>query len=114
MMRLPAGLTGLKRKVEIYIPAPLRPYVGNADRVQIEAETVGEAIRALVERYPQLKAQLLDDQGRVRRHVNVFLNDRNVNELGGLGVQVRDNDRILLLPAIAGGCPVNVTPECQF
>jgi molybdopterin converting factor small subunit len=75
---------------------------------------VGEAIRALVERYPQLKAQLLDDQGRVRRHVNVFLNERNVNELGGLGVQVRDNDRILLLPAIAGGCPVNVTPECQF
>jgi molybdopterin synthase sulfur carrier subunit len=49
-------------------------------------------------------SQLLDDQGRVRRHVNVFLNDRNVNELGGLGVQVRDNDRILLLPAIAGGC----------
>jgi molybdopterin converting factor small subunit len=59
---------------------------------------------ALVERYPQLKAQLLDDQGRVRRHVNVFLNERNVNELGGLEVQVRDNDRILLLPAIAGGC----------
>ncbi len=99
----------MKRKVEVYIPAPLRPYVGNADRVQLEAETVGDAIRALVERYPQLRAQLLDEQGRVRRHVNVFLNDRNVNELGGLDVQVRDNDRILLLPAIAGGRSVSVT-----
>jgi MoaD family protein len=113
MMRWPVGLTELKRKVEIYIPAPLRPYVGNADRVQLEAETVGEAIRALVQSYPQLRPQLLDEQGRVRRHVNVFLNDRNVNELGGLEVQVRDNDKILLLPAIAGGHPADVTEEPQ-
>lgn len=112
-MRWPVGLTELKRKVEIYIPAPLRPYVGNADRVQLEAETVGEAIRALVQSYPQLRPQLLDEQGRVRRHVNVFLNDRNVNELGGLEVQVRDNDKILILPAIAGGRKADMTEEPQ-
>ncbi|MEM0451280.1 MAG: ubiquitin-like small modifier protein 1 [Nitrososphaerota archaeon] len=100
----------MKQKVEVYIPAPLRPYVGNADKVSLEAETVGDAIRALVERYPQLRTQLLDEQGRVRRHVNVFLNDRNVNELGGLEVRVRENDRILLLPAIAGGLAIRSSP----
>lgn len=91
------------KRVEVHIPAPLRSFVGNSERVSVEAETVGDAIRALVEKYPRLQQQLFDESGNLRRYVNVFLNDRNVNELKGLETEVRDNDRVLLLPAIAGG-----------
>lgn len=103
MTGLPGGDWELKRRVEVYIPAPLRGFAGNSDRVMVEAETVGGAIMALVERYPRLRQQLLDESGNLRRYVNVFLNDRNVNELRGLETEVGENDRILLLPAIAGG-----------
>jgi adenylyltransferase/sulfurtransferase len=91
--------------VTILIPTPLRRYVGGAKQVEVTAENVEGALAALAATYPDLRAQLFDDGGKLRSFVNVFLGDRNVRDLsrGGEAVELREGDTLTIVPAIAGG-----------
>lgn len=82
----------------IALRAPLRQRVG-ASTVDAEGETVAEVLRDLEARSPAIKGWVLDEQGEVRRHVNVFLNGEPASEQDPVG---RD-DRIDIIHAITGG-----------
>ena len=91
--------------VTVKIPAPLRPLTANRGEVAVEnAATVLAALEELARKYPGIKDKLLDDKGALRRYVNLFRNDEDVRHGKGLGTELREGDRLTIVPAIAGGC----------
>ncbi len=89
--------------VTVRIPTPLRRLTGGADEVQVEAKIVAEAIDALEAKHPGIKERICDEQGEIRRFVNIYLNDEDVRFLEGRNTPVKDGDEISIVPAIAGG-----------
>ncbi|MDR3673321.1 MAG: molybdopterin-synthase adenylyltransferase MoeB [Holophaga sp.] len=91
--------------VSILIPTPLRRYVGGAKSVSVEAGTAAQAVAALVAASPELGRQLLDDTGKLRTFVNLYLGDQNVRHLAPdlEAVPLKDGDVLTIVPAIAGG-----------
>lgn len=90
--------------VTVKIPAPLRPLTQNQSEVIVEnAATVQAAVDDLARRFPGLKDRLLDDKGALRRYVNLFRNDEDVRHGQGLATALGENDRLTIVPAIAGG-----------
>src|SRR5438876_473617 len=87
----------------VRIPTPLRKLTNNEEIVQIKAATVGEAIVELQSRYPGIKERLVDDNGEVRRFVNVYVNEEDIRFLQNQKTPLNDGDEISIIPAIAGG-----------
>ena len=89
--------------VDVRLPTVLRSAAGGQATITAEGATVGEVFEDLVRQHPGLKAQLLTDEGGLRRHLNVFLNDDDIRYLGKLDAKVGDSDTLTLMPAVAGG-----------
>lgn len=85
------------------IPTPLRRYTRNASEVQVEARTLGEALEQLEQRYPGIRERLVDENGQLRRFVNIFVNDEDVRYLQELDTPLKEGDEISIVPSIAGG-----------
>jgi molybdopterin synthase sulfur carrier subunit len=88
----------------IKVPPVLRPQTDGEAEVDVDADTVGDALRALAERYPPTKDQLFSSEGELNRYVNVYLNDEDVRVLDGLETPAAESDTVVILPAMAGGC----------
>jgi molybdopterin synthase sulfur carrier subunit len=71
--------------------------------LQRVAATVGEALAELWQSHVGLRDRVLNEQGQIRLHVNIFLNDENVRRLQGLDTPLRDGDEITILPSVSGG-----------
>jgi molybdopterin synthase sulfur carrier subunit len=71
--------------------------------VEVDAATVGAAITQLQSRYPGIRERLLDEQGAVRRFVNVYVNEEDIRFLQNQDTPVKNGDEISIIPAIAGG-----------
>jgi len=91
--------------VVVQIPGPLRPYAEGRPVVTLEAgpATVADALGALWSRHPSLRDRVLDDQGRVRPHVNIFVGSESIRDCGGLDAPVPDGAEIAIIPAVSGG-----------
>lgn len=91
--------------VVVQIPAPLRPSAGGQGRVVLEPPpaTVADALHALCALHPALRDRVLDERGRVRPHVNVFVGVDNIRDRGGLAAAVPDGAEIAIIPAVSGG-----------
>jgi molybdopterin converting factor small subunit len=87
----------------IRIPSPLRPYTDNLKEVEISAPNVGDALVALIERYPRLKPHLYDESGDLRAYVNIFLQQEDIRNLRGQATPLTGDDRLMIIPSIAGG-----------
>lgn len=87
----------------VRVPTPLRTLTGGKDEVSIEAATVGEALSVLESQFPGIRDRLLNDKGKVRRHVNLFVGEEDIRFLDGLGTQLKAGDQLSIIPAIAGG-----------
>ena len=85
--------------VKVHIPRALQNLTGGQAVVQVEGSTVGAAVQSL----EGVRHRVLDDQGRVRVHVNLFLNGTHVRALAGIDTPVRDGDEIVILPSVSGG-----------
>ena len=85
------------------IPTPLRSYTDGKVEVSVGGENVAEAMQQLVERYPSLRAHLYNGDGKLRPFVNLFVGENNVKDLQGLATPLQADDRVLLIPSIAGG-----------
>ncbi|HEU4492009.1 MAG TPA: MoaD/ThiS family protein [Jiangellales bacterium] len=88
--------------IEVRIPTILRTYTAGAKAVSAEGDTLAGLIDDLESRHPGLRERLVEE-GRLRRFVNVYLNDEDVRFLGGLETEVADGDSVTVLPAVAGG-----------
>lgn len=89
--------------IKIRIPTPLRRFTANKDIVETKGATVKACVDDLIKQHPDLANQLLDQNGEVRRFVNLFLNDKDVRFQGGPTTATKDGDEIAIIPAIAGG-----------
>jgi molybdopterin synthase sulfur carrier subunit len=89
--------------VQIYVPYPLRELTKGVGTVELRANDLAQAIEELNRRYPGFAYRVLDDQGRLRRFVNVFVNDESVSDRAPSEVSLRPGDEVTILPSVAGG-----------
>ena len=89
--------------VIIEIPTAFRRFTDGAPRVDCSAQTVAEALGQLIARYPDLSRHVRDDSGQIRQFLNVYLNEEDIRFLGGESCALKEGDRVLLVPSIAGG-----------
>ena len=88
--------------IEVRIPTILRTYTGGAKSVEGSGATLDELLLNLDTAHGGLRDRLVDGE-KLRRFVNVYLNDEDVRFLGGLETPVKDGDTVTVLPAVAGG-----------
>jgi sulfur-carrier protein len=86
--------------VNVAIPTPLRSYTGGAKAVVADGSTVGELLDDLDRRHPGIRFRIVDEQGRLRRHMRVFVN-RSIVE--GLDEPIGSSDEVVLMQALSGG-----------
>lgn len=89
--------------VRIRIAVPLRRLAGGARELEVSHCTVRTAIRELDGRYPGFGERILDEQGKLRRFVNLYVNGEDIRFLAGLETELQDDDELSIVPAIAGG-----------
>jgi len=89
--------------VRIVIPTALRQYAANHDAVDVEAESVEQALDDLVDRFDQLRRHLYADNGRLRNFVNVYVNEEDIRYLEKDATPLKEGDTISIVPSIAGG-----------
>ena len=87
----------------IIIPTPLRKFTNNQSTIEVEAIDIRESISALSSLYPDLKKQLLDDNGAIRQFVRIYLGDEDIKVLNNEQTPVTQDAVISIVPAIAGG-----------
>ncbi len=87
----------------IQIPTPLRKFTNNESRFETDKSNVKDAIQELVNYYPELENNLLDESGNIRSFVNVFVEDKNIKSLEKEKTTIQENQTINIIPAIAGG-----------
>jgi molybdopterin synthase sulfur carrier subunit len=90
-------------EVHVRIPTPLKKLAGERDVVTARGKTVGEVLHWLTESYPGLNERLRDEQGEVRRFINIYVNDEDIRFHQNLETPVKEGDQISIIPAIAGG-----------
>jgi adenylyltransferase/sulfurtransferase len=89
--------------IEASVPLLLSDCTKGKTRFPLEAETLGEALDRLVSDYPLLKRHLYTEQGKLRQHVLVFLNDDNIEWLERFDVPLQAGDKLRVLQAVSGG-----------
>jgi molybdopterin converting factor small subunit len=85
------------------IPTPLRTYTSGKSEVPVNGANISEALTDLTTQYPTLKPHLFNDDGSLRPFVNLFVGENNIKDLQGIDTPVKDGEKIMLIPSIAGG-----------
>lgn len=87
----------------VRIPTPLRTVTGGASTVQVDGANVEEVLAGLEAQHPGIAARILDDDGAIRRFVNVFVDDEDVRFAQGTATPVGEGATVSIIPAVAGG-----------
>ncbi len=87
----------------VRIPTPLRRFTNGADEVKAMGATVAQIIADLDRNYVGMRDRLCEKDGKVRRFVNIYLNDEDIRFLQSLETPVSEGDELSIIPAIAGG-----------
>ena len=89
--------------VTIEIPTAFRRFTDGAPKIDCTASNIAGVLNELTTRFPSIARHVRDDTGQIRQFLNVYLNEEDIRFLGGESCAVKDGDRILLVPSIAGG-----------
>ncbi len=89
--------------ITVRIPTPLRPMTGGKGEVEGAGGSVSELIEHLNGAHPGLKDRICDEQGEVRRFININVNEEDIRFLTGKETPLKDGDEVSIVPAIAGG-----------
>jgi len=89
--------------VQVRVPTVLRTYTGGAKEVSADGTTVAEVFDALDSAHPGIKGRVVDEQGRLRRFVNVYVDNEDVRFTDGLATPVADGTQVSIIPSVAGG-----------
>lgn len=91
-------------EITIRIPTALRKFVDGQEAVTVEGRNVAEALDQLESRHPGIKAKICDDEGNLRRFINVYADQEDIRFLDNLRTELQQGSELQILPAIAGGC----------
>ena len=97
--------------VNVYIPTPFRHLVGNRASVQANGETVRDVLSDLDHQFPGFGAQVRDSSGERARHINIYVNQVEIETLDGESTTLKNGDEVAVIPALAGGANTALTPE---
>ena len=100
---LPPAVTEPAPNITIHVFGQLREYCGGATELSVSARTVRSSLEHLERDQPLLYRNLCDETGKVRRHLNVFVNTENVRDLDGIDTALNTGDVVTFLPAVSGG-----------
>jgi len=89
--------------VKVRVPSALQRLTGGTAEVEVPSSTVKQVIEELESRYQGFKRRLCEDDGSLRRFINIFVNDEDIRFLQGIETQLKDGDELSIVPAIAGG-----------
>lgn len=89
--------------VRVRVPTILRTYTGGESEVSAEGSTLSEVLDSLDASYPGIKGRIVDEQGALRRFVNVYVGNDDVRFLDGLDTSTADGAQVSVIPAVAGG-----------
>ncbi len=90
--------------VSVRVPTILRTYTGGESEVSASGANLAEVLDDLETNYTGIKARVLDDEGKLRRFVNVYVGNDDVRFLDNLATPTPDGTQISVIPAVAGGC----------
>ena len=88
---------------KVLIPTPLRQFADKHDSVDLTGTTVAEVLASLTQKFPDLRKQLFNDEGKMRSFVNFYLNDDDIRYLQKDATPVASGDTLSIVPSIAGG-----------
>lgn len=89
--------------IKVRIPTPLQKMTGDRPEVEVAGSNVGDVIENLEKSYPGIKGRICDESGKVRRFVNIYVNDEDIRFLNAEKTKLKDGDSVSIIPAIAGG-----------
>ena len=89
--------------VTVRIPGPLRQCCAGASELGLSASNVRSVLEQLERRHPELHRNICDETGKVRRHINVFVNTDNMRDCNGVDTPLAPGDEVTILPAVSGG-----------
>lgn len=89
--------------IKVRIPTPLQKLTNNQGEVEVKGSNIREVLSALEGSFKGFRERLYDDQGQLRRFVNIYVNDEDIRFLDGEKTAVKDGDEVSIVPAIAGG-----------
>lgn len=89
--------------VHVYIPTAFRQVTANAAKVEVDAKDVAGLLETLEKRYEGLRGLVRDEAGKIHHHVNVYVNNEEIEALQGLATPLKDGDEVSIIPAMAGG-----------
>ena len=87
----------------VRIPSPLRRYTDNKAKVTITGSIVSQVLDNLETAHPGVKSRICDENGQIKRYVNIFVNQDEIRTLQGVDTLVNENDELSIVPAMAGG-----------
>jgi molybdopterin converting factor small subunit len=89
--------------ITVFVPGLLRDYSDGASELPVTAPNVRAALEHVETHYPSLYRNICDETGRVRKHVNLFVNMDNIRDVGGLDAVLAPGDVLTILPSVSGG-----------
>ncbi len=89
--------------VTVLIPTPLQKFTADTATVTLEAASVDGLLLALEEKFPGIRNRLCDEQGGLRRFLNVYVNSEDIRFLDNQATALADGDEVSIVPAVAGG-----------
>ena len=89
--------------VQVRVPTPLRRFTGGAEQVNADGANIAALVNDIENNHPGIKERICDDQGNIRRFVNIFVNGDDIRFLDNLETALKDGDEVSIVPAIAGG-----------
>lgn len=89
--------------IRVKIPTPLQKLCGNQAEISVQGVTVKALIDDIESTYPGMKERLCDEAGKLRRFINVYVNEEDIRFLSGDQTPLKDGDEVSIIPAIAGG-----------
>jgi molybdopterin converting factor small subunit len=87
----------------VRFPNVMKYYVNNQSEFFVPASNVQDLVDAIVQQYPSVKFHLVDSEGQLRKHFNIFVNNVHIRDLQGMETQLQEEDKVILMASAAGG-----------
>jgi len=89
--------------INVYIPTPFVKFTNGQSNIIVQKTNVLDALNEVVKSYKQMEQLLFDTDGNLPEHINVYVNNQEIDSLEGLKTNLEDGDQVAIIPALSGG-----------